>query len=295
MPLTKHNQSGWIYDPKGIDDICASLAIPMFGDAAPNLKGYGVGKTVLLYKSYDKAKVKMEDINQGNIGSCTAAASAGIIDLTKVVEIANGERSEFKATTSIEHIYRIARLGTRMSGDGASVGRAVDQMSKMGTLARLKYDSVDLTKYSVELCRKWGDNKNYPKELDEIAKNYTIGTFSRVASYEQVRDSIAAGYAVIVGSQYGYSNVCDSKGFAKNTTSWSHAMYWSAIRSDVEGVLTQNSWSAWNTMKNREFDEPIGSFWIRPEDCDKMARNGDCWVIGNHNGYPIKINSEVEW
>lgn len=293
--MTKHNQNGWIYDPKAIDEICSSLDKPLFGDAAPNLKGYGKGKTVLLYKSYDKAKVKMEDINQGNIGSCTAASSAGLIDLTKVVEIANGERSEFKATTSIEYIYRIARLNSGIRGDGASVGTAVNRMAKMGTLARLVYDNVDLTKYNVERCRQWGDNKNFPKELDDIAKDYTINIFSRITSYEDVRDSIAAGYGVIVGSQYGYSNVCDSKGFAKNTTNWSHALYWSAIRSDVEGVLTQNSWGAWNTMKNREFGEPIGSFWIKPEDCDKMARNGDCWVIGGHNGYPIRINSEVVW
>jgi hypothetical protein len=293
--MPAHNKNGWIYDPKAIDEICASLATPMFGDAAPNLKGFGEGKTVLLYKSYDKINVKMENINQGSIGSCTAASSAGLIDLTKAIEIAGGERSEFKATTCIEHIYRIARLNSRISGDGASVGTAVNQMSKMGTLARLVYGSVDLTKYSVDLCRLWGNNKNYPKEIDDIAKEHTIGKFSRVRSYEEVRDSIAAGYGVIVGSNYGYSNACDKNGFAKNNTNWSHAMYWSAIRSDIEGVLTQNSWAAWNKMLTRKFDEPIGSFWIRPEDCDKMAKNGDCWVIGSHTGYDVRIDSSIAW
>ena len=295
MPSIKHNSNGWIYDPKAIDEICASLAVPMFGDAAPQLKGYGAGKTVLLYKSYDKTDVTMENVNQGNIGSCTAASLAGLTDLTKAVEIAGGERSEFKATTAIEHIYRIARLNQRMSGDGASVGIAVNRMAEMGTVARLKYDFVDLTKYDIERCRLWGNNKNYPKELDVVAKEHTIGKYSRVRSYEEVRDSIAAGYGVVVGSSYGYSNVCDSKGFAKQNTSWSHAMYWSATRSDTEGILTQNSWGNWNKMPNREFGEPIGSFWIRPEDCDKMAKNGDCWVIGNHNGYDVRINSEVVW
>jgi len=287
------NKNGWIYDPAEIEQVLSSLENPYFSSAASNLKDYGVGKTVLLYLNFKEIGMEFPVVDQGTIGSCTAAAAAGLTDLTKATEIANGERSSFIARTSIEHLYRNARLGSRINGDGASVARCIQQMANLGTLAMIKYDVADLTKYVVDRCREWGDNRNYPKQLDEIAKNHRIGKYSQLRSYEEVRDSIAAGYPVICGSSYGYDNICDDNGFARQSTSWSHAMYFAGIRADVEGVLVINSWASWNKMPKRKFDEPAGSFWIRPENCDKMARNGDCWAVGDHEGYPVKINSVV--
>jgi len=291
-----HNSNGFIFDPIAIEEVCASLATPYFGDAAANLQGYGDGKTVLLYKNFNKIGVKNWGRDQGAIGSCTAASLAGLVDLTKATEIGNGERSEFVALTSIEHLYRGARLGARISGDGASVAMGVRYAADFGTLAMIKYQWADLTQYIVSRCREWGNNRGYPKELDEIAKNYRILKYSRVRSYEEARDSIAAGYGIICGSSYGYSNVCDNDGFARQNTTWNHAMYWSACRADKPGILIQNSWGDnWNKMPVRKFDEPKGSFWARAEDIDKMARNGDAWAIGQHDGYPIRTTMEVDW
>lgn len=293
MPI--HNNNGWINNPALVEEVSSQIAVPYFGDAANNLKGYGEGKTVLLYKSFYKAKINNFVRDQGSIGSCVGAAAAGLVDLSKVIEISNGERSEFKAMTCIEHIYRNARLNSRMSGDGAVVALAVKAMADLGTLAMLKYPSVDLTSYIVDRCRKWGNNSGYPKDLDTEAINHRIGKYSRIRSYEEARDSIAAGYGIICGSSYGYNSVCDKDGFAKQDTNWNHAMYWSACRADRPGILIQNSWAAWNKMPVRNYEEPEGSFWAKAEDIDKMTKNGDCWVIGDHEGYPIKINSEVVW
>lgn len=293
--MPTHNTNGWVYDPLAIDEVCASLATPYFGDAASNLKGYGAGKTVLLYENFGKVGVVDFVRQQGNIGSCTAASSAGLIDLTKAIEIVGGERSEFKALTCIEHLYRNARLNTNINGDGASVALCVQAMGKLGTLAMLKYGSIDLTKYDVTRCKKWGNNSGYPVSIDAEAKKHTIGKYSRIRSYEEARDSIAAGYGIICGSQYGFNSLCDKDGFAKQDTKWGHAMYWSACRADKPGILIQNSWAAWNKMPVRAMNEPEGSFWARPEDCDKMTKNGDCWVIGSHSSYEVRVNSEVVW
>lgn len=291
-----HNSNGFIFDPVAIDNVCASLTTPHFGDAAANLKGYGDGKTVLLYSNFDKVGVKNWVRNQLDIGSCVAAALAGLVDLTKAIEIGNGERSEFIALTSIEHLYRGARLGSRISGDGASVAMAVKYAADFGTLAMIKYPSVDLSQYLVPRCRDWGNNKGYPKDLDNIAKNYNIVKYSRIRSYEEARDSIAAGYGIICGSSYGFSSTCDNDGFAKQNTNWNHGMYWSACRADKPGILIQNSWGEnWNKMPVRKYNEPKGAFWARSEDIDKLAKNGDCWAIGQHNGYPIRTTMEVDW
>ncbi len=292
--MPSFNTNGWIYHPDAIDEL-SSVPNGMFCDAAPNLKGIGKGKTVLLYKNYDKVGIKMKSINQGNVGSCVAAALAGLTDNAKVTEIVGGEREEFLGQTAIEHIYRIARLNSNIRGDGASTAEAVKAMTILGTLVRMKYPEVDLTKYSVDRCRKWGNNQDYPKSLDKIAKQHKFINYTRLRSYEEVRDAIASGYCVAIGSSYGFNSTCDKNGFAKQDTTWNHCMYWSAIRSDIEGVLTQNSWDAWNVMPVRKFDEPVGSFWCRPEDCDKMASRGDCWALSNFEGFPKLIDSSVAW
>lgn len=293
--MPKHNSNGFIFDPIAIDEVCSELLVPYFGDAASNLRGYGEGKTVLLYKNFDKIGIKDFVRNQGNVGSCTAVSLAGLIDLAKATEIVSGERSEYLAGTVAEHLYRGARLGTRISGDGASVALAVRYAANSGTLFMIKYPEIDLTSYSVERCRKWGSNSGYINSLDNVAKNHKINKYTRVRSYEEARDSIAAGYGVICGSSYGYNSTCDNDGFARQDTSWNHAMYWSAIRHDKPGILIQNSWGAWNKMPNRKFGEPAGSFWVRPEDIEKMTKNGDCWAIGSHDGYPIKVTMEIAW
>lgn len=293
--MPNHNSNGFIFDPIAIDAVCSELPLPYFGDAASNLKGYGEGKTVLLYKNFDKVGINNFVRNQLDIGSCTACALAGLVDLTKVTEITSGERSEYLAGTVAEHLYRGARLGTNISGDGASVALAVRYAATFGTLAMIKYPEVDLSSYSVDRCRRWGNNSGYIKSLDDIAKNHKILKYTKVRSYEEARDSIAGGYGVICGSSYGYSSTCDNDGFAKQNTTWQHAMYWSAIRHDKPGILIQNSWASWNKMPNRKFAEPAGSFWARAEDIHKMCVNGDCWAIGSHDGYPKKITMEVAW
>lgn len=312
--MPKYNTEGWIDDPETVDNVCGELEQPFFGDAADNLKGYGEGKTVLLYKSFEKINIANYVRNQGSVGSCTAASSAGLIDLTKAIEIADGERSEFQALTSIEHIYRIARLNSRISGDGAVVALAIKAMNELGTLAMLKYGNIDLTKYDVDRCRKWGNNSGYPKELDIEAKKHTIGQFSQIRSYEEARDSIAAGYGIVCGSNYGYSSVCDKDGFAKQDTKWSHAMYWAACRADKEGILVVNSWGCysddtevltnhgWKLFKDLEVLDKIATLnsdnklefqfpteYQKYDNVDKLynfkGRNIDLLVTNNHNMY----------
>lgn len=299
MPLTtNHNTNGFIFLPDVSDAVCEALPAGIFGAAAPHLKDSGKGVTKLLYKNYKTIGIEYPVLNQGSIGTCTSFGIAGGVDLTKVTEITNGERSNFVAITATEPIYFGARKlnNWQIRGDGASVALGVKYVHEFGTIARGKYGSVDLSSYSVQKSRDWGNNKGFPKEIEVISKNYPIEQYSRVKSYEEIRDSIANDCPVVVGSSYGYDSICDNDGIAKQNKTWGHCMVMIAIRGDKDLVLIANSWGPdWNKMPVRKYGEPKGTFWVTAENAHKMAAKGDAWSISAHKGYPLKVNSEVAW
>jgi hypothetical protein len=292
-----HNNTGWISDPDTVDSVCESLTNGIFGAAAPHLLNEGKGKTVLLYESYKAIGMEFPVLNQGQVGTCTSFGIAGSVDTLKATEIKKGERSEFKNITATEPIYYGARKlnGWRINGDGASVALGVKYVGTFGTVARGKYNSVDLSNYSETRSRQWGNNSGFPKEIEEISKDYIIEQYARVTSYDMCRDSIASGYPVVIGSNQGFSNVCNNDGVAKASGSWGHCMFACGIRGDKDLVLIVNSWGPnWNRMPVRKFNEPKGSFWVEASVIDRMCKQ-DAWNLAAHKGYPKIINTEVAW
>lgn len=296
--MPDYNKNGFIFLPDVSDAVCAELPKGIFSEAASHLKGSGKGVTKLLSDYYRKCKMEYPVLNQGNIGTCTAVSTGGGIDLLKITEIANGERSEFKAQTCSEAIYYGARKlqGWSIRGDGSSVALAIKYIANYGTIARGKYGNIDVSEYSVDRARRWGQNSGFPKTLEDISKDHKIEQYSRVRSYEEIRDSIANDCPVIVGSSYGYNSTCNNDGVAKQDTSWNHCLRIIGIRGDKDLVLIDNTWGPnWNRMPVRKFNEPLGSFWVKAEDAHKMAANGDAWSISSHQGYPLKVDSVVAW
>ena len=104
-----------------------------------------------------------------------------------------------------------------------------------------------------------------------------------------------AGYRVILPDLpgYGFSSRRDSKGIAKRSGSWAHAMAWIACddtrkRHNELLFLVQNSWGKWNSGP-RVHDQPEGSFWIREKDARGMlAGNWGSWVFSNVDGFPAR-------
>lgn len=295
MPSINH---GWFYDPDESDRVCAELTNGVFGAAAPHLLDSGKGKTVLLYLNYDSIKMAFPVLNQGNIGTCTSFGIAGAVDVLKVTEIKSGERSNFKNITATEPIYYGARKlnGWRISGDGASVALGVKYVNQFGTLARGVYGKVDLSIYSEQKSRDWGNNRGFPIALEEESKNFLVQQYSRVKSYEEARDSIANGCPVVVGSNQGFSNVCNNDGIAKPSGNWGHCMFACGIRGDKDLILIVNSWGPnWNRMDVRKFKEPRGSFWATSDVFDRMCKTGDAWSLSKHAGYPALVDTSVVW
>lgn len=294
-----YNIDGWVDDPDGVAAVESEVGV--FGSAASFLTGTGKDKIVCLYDDWTKLQMQYLYLNQGKIGSCVAEATAGGVDQLKVSEIADGQREMFVGGTVAEAIYYGARVvvgKSRLRGDGAYVASAIKYIYDRGTLARQKYSFADLSEYSVKRCRDWGNNIGVPKELEVTSKEYVIGNYARVRSWEEARDSIANKCPVIFGSSYGFSSETDDEGFCKQNTTWRHAMLLFAIddHSKRKGGGVCNSWGRnWLKIRKRKLNQPDGSFWADADVIDKIMRNGDAWSICDFKGYKAKIDSNIAW
>ena len=297
--METYNIDGWIDLPDEVDAVESEVGV--FGSAASFLTGTGKGKIYCFHDSYLKIGMEFPVLNQGSIGTCVAFGTGGATDGLKASEISDGQREKFVAITATEPIYYGARItvgGGRIRGDGAVVANAVKYITEWGTIARGKYDGVDLTEYSVDRAREWGNGKGFPKNIELIQKDHLIRQFTRVKSWEEARDSVANKCPVIFGSGYGFSSETDDEGFCKQNTSWNHCMWLCGIddNSKRNGGLIANSWGRnWLKIRKRKLNQPDGTFWADAEIIDKIMRNGDCWSISDFSGYKNKIDTSISW
>ena len=293
------NNFGWINNPEAVDEIESEVGV--FGSAASSLKDSGKGKIVCLHENFTKIGEPFAYLNQGRVGSCVSCSTAIQVDTLKAAEIANGERELYVAQTCAEALYYGARVvigKNRIRGDGAVNAYQVKYIAEYGTLARIKYGNLDLTEYSEDRCRKWGSNSGFPKTLEAISKEHLVLSYARVKSWEELRDSIANGFPVCVGSPYGFSSETDDEGFCKQNTSWNHSMTYIAVddNSSRKGGLLCNSWPRnYLKIRKRKLNQPDGTFWVDADMVDKHMANGDAWSISGFQGFKRPIDSKVSW
>jgi hypothetical protein len=270
------NNSGWIDHKQGVAEIEALKPVLIYG-GTPEIRESGRGKTRLLYSVYETFPV----IHQGSAPSCVACATGGAFDCLRMNEIADGDRERFVNFAVEEFIYYVSRViigNNRLRGSGGSlVSWAVAGLDKIGAIVKGVYDGVDLTKYDPQRAVDWGDGRNVPSQLVNIAKGQKILDFVRIKSYEEARDAIYNKYPVIVGSRYGFSRNRDDEGFAVNNTTWAHAMWWGGVDDSGQrpGVCNINSWGRNYHRGPKRYNQPDSSFWIDAEIADRMCRNGD--------------------
>jgi len=279
-------------DPEDVDKLLGELPHPLFGAAAYSLYGSGEGKVVLLYKNVQKFDPSFGYTERQVTGDCVSHSTRSAVDVTRSTEIIGGEREEWVAKGATEGIYGSRGHGGQgMSCSGAA--RFVHQNG--GVLLRQKYGSIDLSKYDGMLGAGWG-RRGVPSELVNQAKKHQVKTISLVKTVREARDAIANGYAISVCSGYGFSSKRDSKGIAKRSGSWSHAMAWVAVDDSKERhnetlFCVQNSWGVWNGGP-KALDQPDGSFWIRESDAAGMLAQDGSWVFSDVDGFPPR---KVDW
>lgn len=285
---------GWIPNPPEVERFVATLDRPIFGLSAHELKDSGKGKVSLPFKALTQLLGSFP-IHDQKIGDCVSHGYGISIDILKAVEIiVQGEAEEFFAETATEALYgfgRVEGLGRGQLGneDGSLGAWQADAVKRFGTLARIKYEGADLTKYSGPLAKKWGKS-GVPDILEPTAREHPVRTVSMVTTYEEARDAIANGYPVAVCSMQGFTEKRDAEGFAKASGQWAHCMAFIAADDESKrpGLLCQNSWGeSWITGPKRH-DQPEGSFWVDAETCNRMLRDRDSFAPSGFEGYPAQ-------
>jgi len=285
----KNGFSGCLWEQHVFDDLMETSKYAYFSDGASKIKGSGKGKLSTPYKSVLKFD-KKPYLERQSTGDCVSHGTRNAVDITRAVEIdIKGEAESWVAKGATEAIYGARGHG----GQGMSCSRAAQFVSKTGgVVLRKNYPGVaDFSKYNGSMGAKWG-SRGLPDKVIDIADDHQVRTVSLIRSIDEARDALANGYGICVCSGYGFSNRRDSKGIARKSGSWSHAMAWTAC--DDTGkeplFLVQNSWGKWNDGGHPDWGPiPDGSFLIRAEDAAGMIRANGAYAFSDFNGFPPQI------
>lgn len=261
---------------------------PLFGDLAPQTKGLGAGKLSTPYKSVMRL-FRGAFADEPQTGpDCTSHATRNAAEISRCVEIENGEPEAFRARLATEAIY-----GYRgHTGGGMSTHRATEFVCRYGLLLRQDYGFIDLSKYDFSIGERWGWDGPPEEVLDEAAE-HNCRYYARITTVEEARDALAAGFGLHCGSQYGNDGTRNARGVARRSGSWNHDMAWGAADETGDDLyfLVLQSWGAWNRGGHPEWGPiPSGSFLIPSDDAEWMIRTGTCWAVGDVNGFePRKL------
>jgi len=287
---------GWHNNPQEVKRLLSTNPHRNFNVVGAGLGGSGKGKVVLLHQAVEKVLGHYNDRHQ-TIGDCVSMGSAGAVDVLKAVQMVLGNiPGDWVAETCTEFIYWISRVkigNNQLRGQDGSVGAwAAEGCKQFGTIVRLKYGSIDLTVYSGDRAKQWGDNGG-PPELIPIAHEHLVKSYSPITTYAQAIDALANGYPITVASNQGFGDqwgrpIRDKDGFLLPTLNWGHQMFVHGFDDSYHrpGVLCQNSWGNWVSGPTRH-GQPEGSFWIDADVFEKrMLSANDSFAYSNFDGYP---------
>jgi hypothetical protein len=284
----KQGYAGCLFEQHHFDHLMSILKYPTFGSANKKVKGSGKNKLSIPYKSVLKFDKNPYDERQ-TTGDCVSHATRNACDITRAIEIdSDGEREAWIARGATEAIY-----GARgWSGEGLSCSRAAEFVSKIGGIVvRKNYPGiVDFSKYNGSLGAGWG-GRGLPDKVLDLANDHQIKTTSLIRTVEEARDALANGYGIAVCSNYGFSNKRDSKGYARVSGNWAHAMAWIAC-DDTNGdtsFLVQNSWGKWNEGGHPAWGQiPDGSFLIHSDAAAGMLSQNGAYTFSQFDGFPLQ-------
>jgi hypothetical protein len=285
---------GAFCDKRDLDKLMGEMKHPLFSIAADNLAGTGEGKISLPFKCLLRFDPDFGPSERQETGDCVSHATRNAVDVSRAVEICNGEKEDFVLRSATEGIYS----SRGFSGEGMTCSQAARFVTTQGgILLRKKYPFADLSKYNPKYGMSLG-GKTLPKDMLEEASKHRVVTASLIHTVEAARDAIANGYAISVCSNQGFSNTRDKYGIAAAQGSWAHAMAWIGCDDSREIFnetlfLVQNSWGFWNDGPKR-LGQPDGSFWIRQSIAARMLAQDGAFVFSNIDGFePRKINWDI--
>ena len=308
---------GYTPDVDAIEAYAASL--PPYGDDVSQLVATDDNQDAFLYRPLvfllatqaspsvaarwlikDDQQVRLKSYNQGSIGSCVGNAEACCLSITAAIDIVVARQPEsFVAMASPEACYGFSReVGGMLGGGDGSYGSAAAKADcELGTLWQIKYDTEDLTEYSVDRCRKYG-RSGVPKDLRTTAAEHKLHSSYLIKSVDEAWALIGSGYPINQCSNLGFTSKRDNDGRCKQQGSWGHSMSLIGRRTSQAGnklFLIQNSWGdTWVSGPLFE-DQPPGSFYADYTAVEKAIKQQDCFVKIDIDGFKKKDINWSDW
>lgn len=283
------------FSGRELDEYLGEAKHPLFGAAAYNIYGSGEGKLVCLHKLMKVVDPNFGESEKQGTGDCSSHGARNAADITRQVEIIDGEAESFIVRSATEPTY-----GHRgHSGQGMSVVRSMRFLTtEGGVLLRQNYPDlgVDLSEYNARIGMNWG-SRGVPSAVVKKAKEHSFQTSSLVTTVEEARDAIANGYALSVGSNYGFSSRRDKNGVARRSGSWNHCF--------TRGAFVSGAWKEIQEIKEGDYVYTHSGNRKRVEKIDSHVHNGffvkikvvglpEFEVTGNHPLLVMRKGSNIE-
>lgn len=294
---------GYVYSESAIEKFLSESPM-VVGDPAPPASGKG--KDYFLFDIEQQLTGAVRPPHHQTIGSCVAQGSTGAMEDLQFVQMLRQPGFQFQ-WLSTEVMYSLARIQVGQGGcgygDGAVVSWAFEAGQKYGLVARGVYGQYDLTQYSAALEKKWGTPRvGCPQELVEIAKQHLVLKCSLLQGgslYEQARDVIFNGGAVVSGSNQLFAAQLDKQGFYRASGHGGHCTYWRGFTESGgrPGLGYQNSWGTDPRVtppgqtvtlgSGRQLVMPAGFGFVDAAEFDSMHRGGgnEVWAVWSESGW----------
>lgn len=264
-----------------------------FASAAPQLAGFGDGKTVILHRIARSVLGSFLPAQNQPRGTCVSRGAKRIVDLTQLVQIALGALQEFRLS-SHAYIYGTCKeYGNDLTyRDGAVGAWAAWSVANDGNLSNAEAKDDD---NKDDLAVEWGA-KGVPEAIKKIGRLRLIKAVAKINSFNEARDAICAGHGITVASNIGYEGIRSNRVFGRDSTgrarrggTWNHQMCFTGYRADRDELLQDQSWGPDSP------DGPIGdieipsySFWTSRADAEAQISQGDTWAFSAFDGWPAQ-------
>ncbi|MFO0808970.1 MAG: hypothetical protein U0746_10130 [Gemmataceae bacterium] len=288
---------GWHHLPLEIQAVLAALPRPYFADTAAHLLAAPPDGDVYLWEACRRVTGgHLPAHDQDGVGCCVGEGFSAAVEYLQCVEIALKNEAEAYSAISCESIYALSRVevgGGRIDGDGSTGAWAAKAVQDYGMLPRKVFGSVDLTAFSPQRAREWGD-AGLPRDLEPEARKHPVKTVSLVKSFDEALAALANGYPVAVCSDQGFAMTRDRDGFCSPQGSWAHCMcFVGATAGKRPGLCCLQSWGPTTPGGPVGLgDHPRNAFWVDAQVCDRMLGQGDSWALSAFEGFPAR---RLDW
>lgn len=320
---------GYVPDAEGTREFLRELDQPLFRQAGAEVIAGAKGHDAYLYRFADRCHRQrygkpFGPWNQGSAGTCVSFGWAMGSYIGQCVDHVAGGLAECPLVVATEPIYGGSRTAGRMPpvtnagfSDGSYGGAAARWVSGRcrdqtvgGILYRQAYGDIDLTTYSIDRSRQWG-NAGVPSSLAKLAREHTARAVALCEDWESLTAALESGMCVPICSNVGFATGDrDADGFCRRSAQpWNHCMVACSLKyaknngpgsatpmkNPRDGILILNSWGSYVGGGKHPADQPDGSFYITRQDAEAILAQGDSFVIGSVDGFKYRDLDHAGW